>query len=171
MQNAMQTGFMSNAESADLHAPGPSNALRNWLHRKNINAEDAEPAPVTQPEAVPDATEDADNADHVFPGEPPSERLYGRGCRCADCRGCHNAEVRRRYHERKNGTFIDRRRKPPQAVATPVLPVPAALPVSPEGSWVGLPAQPVSVDSGAAEDRPWRVRVVTIDGKPVVARA
>ena len=98
------------SETAELPGAQPSGALRNWLNRRGVVADNADPEPV--PGEVPSA-QALPNADHIFPGEPPSERLYSRGCRCAACTAEHNAQTRRRYHEHKNGTFRDRRQKTP----------------------------------------------------------
>jgi hypothetical protein len=100
-------GTMTETENAGTNVLDPSPALAIYLAQGGISADDAEPDPVETAPPPPA------RADHIFPGEDPSERLYGRGCRCASCTGCHRDEARRRYHEHKDGTFVDRRKHVP----------------------------------------------------------
>lgn len=94
---------MTSADNAGLPNPADSPALIDFLARQGIVPDSADPVPV----------ESAQDADHQFPDEPPGELLYNRGCRCVPCTACHTDEARRRYHEHKDGTFVDRRKRTP----------------------------------------------------------
>lgn len=148
-----------------------SAALRKFMGRTGVPADNAdlEPAPGKLGLQTPPAGADSAEANaepvicplHVFPADQPSERLYNKGCRCSACSACHAEQARRRYHEHRNGTFRDGRRK---ALALD----PVVLYVPPlEAELSAVQRQPVEAES----ELPWGVRIVMIDGRYQVVRA